>query len=75
MNGQTKKYSAFESIANVAVGFGVSFIANIIVLPWFGFKVSVKDAFGIGLIFTVISIVRSYLLRRIFNWVTVRYGK
>jgi hypothetical protein len=37
------------------------------VLPWFGFKLSGGTAFEIGLIFTVISLVRSYVLRRWFN--------
>lgn len=64
---QTRTGSAIEAFVNVAVGFGVSMLANLIVLPWFGFKVSVGSAFGIGIIFTLISIVRSYLLRRLFN--------
>lgn len=65
--GQKKSHSFAESLFNVIVGFAVSYAANLIVLPWFGFKVSSQAAFGIGIIFTVISIVRSYILRRIFN--------
>ena len=67
MNGQKRSHSVFESLFNVVIGFGVSFVANLVVLPWFGLKVSAGSAFGIGVIFTVISIVRSYVLRRIFN--------
>jgi hypothetical protein len=69
--GQKKSHSLAESLFNVLIGFAVSYAANLIVLPWFGFKVSHSAAFGIGLIFTVISIVRSYVLRRIFNRITV----
>lgn len=65
--GQKRTQSFIESLLNVVVGFVVSFYANLVVLPWFGFKVSTRDAFGIGIIFTLISIVRSYILRRIFN--------
>ena len=71
MIGQKKTHSAAEAIINVLVGFGVSYVANLIVLPWFGFKVSHSAAFGIGLIYTVISLVRSYILRRIFNRIMV----
>lgn len=65
--GQQKSHSVIESLFNVLIGFGISMVANMIVLPWFGFKVSLSSAFGIGVIFTLISIVRSYLLRRLFN--------
>lgn len=71
MEGQKKSHSLIEAIFNVVIGFLVSMVANLIVLPWFGFKVSVSAAFNIGLIFTIISIVRSYVLRRIFNRIMV----
>lgn len=64
---QTKTGSFAEASANIAVGFGVNFIANLTVLPLFGLKVTATSAFGIGLVFTVISLVRSYILRRWFN--------
>lgn len=64
---QRKRHSALEAIANVAVGYLVSVAANIVVLPLFGYDVTVSDSFAIGLAFTAISLVRSYVLRRIFN--------
>lgn len=64
---QTKLGSFVESRANIAVGFSINYVANLIVLPWFGLHVTPVDAFGIGVIFTVISFVRSYVLRRWFN--------
>ena len=67
MRGQSHSHSVIEAIINTGVGFGVSMLANLIVLPWFGFHVSVLAALNIGIIFTVISIVRSYVLRRVFN--------
>ena len=67
MGSQTKLGSFIESWANIAVGFGINFAANLVILPHFGFAVTVSDAFGIGVIFTVISLVRSYVLRRWFN--------
>ena len=69
---QTKLGSFVESWANIVVGFGINFFANMAVLPLFGFKVSAGSAFEIGLIFTVISLARSYVLRRYFNG--LRFG-
>ena len=64
---QSRLMSLIEAWANVFVGYWVSVAANYIVLPWFGFHVSAGQAIGIGVIFTAISLVRSYLLRRWFN--------
>ena len=64
---QSKKHSALEAVANVAIGYLVSVAANVVVLPLFGYAVSVADGFAIGLVFTAISLVRSYVLRRAFN--------
>lgn len=58
-----------EAWANVLVGFGINYVANLVVLPLFGFGVSAGEAFHIGLIFTAISLVRSYVMRRAFNWI------
>lgn len=70
---QTKLGSFAEAWANIAVGFGVNFTANLIVLPMFGFKVTPSDALGIGVVFTVISLIRSFAVRRIFNG--LRWGQ
>jgi len=64
---QTKFGSFVESWANIGVGFWINFFANMAILPLFGFKVNGGQAFEIGLIFTVISLARSYVLRRWFN--------
>ena len=64
---QSRKASAVEAAANVAIGYGVSTVANMLVLPAFGYAVTATQAASIGAVFTVISLVRSYVLRRIFN--------
>ena len=65
--GQSHSHSVIESLVNVVVGFGIATGANWIIMPWFGHQVSVTDSAGIGGVLTVISILRSYLLRRAFN--------
>ncbi len=67
---QSKLESWIEALANIVVGFTINFFANLIILPWFGFNITAGKAFGIGLVFTAISLLRSYWLRRLFN----KYG-
>lgn len=64
---QTKKHSLIESFTNVAVGYTINLGVQLIVFPLFGFNVTMADNLLIGLIFTVVSIARSYTLRRLFN--------
>jgi len=64
---QSRLMSATEAATNVAIGYLVSVAANIIVLPAFGYDVTIADSFAIGLAFTAISLARSYILRRVFN--------
>lgn len=65
---QSRMMSAVEASANVAIGYLVSVAANLLILPLFGYDVSVADSFAIGMAFTMVSLVRSYALRRAFNW-------
>jgi uncharacterized membrane protein (DUF485 family) len=64
---QTRRRSALEALAQITVGYLVSVCGNILFLPMFGLNPSVADSFGIGIVFSVISFVRSYVLRRVFN--------
>lgn len=64
---QTKKQSLIESISNVFIGYLVALLSQIIIFPIFDINTSFKNNIYIGLWFTVISICRSYILRRIFN--------
>lgn len=64
---QSKLESLVEAWVNVAIGWSINFGANLIVLPAFGYPVTLGDALGIGVVFTVISVARSYAVRRWFN--------
>jgi hypothetical protein len=72
---QSRLMSAVEAAANVTIGYGVSFAANLVVLPLFGYAVTVRDAASIGVVFTAIALVRSYLVRRLFNGFSPRSPK
>ena len=69
---QSKKHSILESLINVAVGYGVALASQLLVFPLFGIHIPLSSNIAIGVIFTVISIARSYVLRRAFNWLHIR---
>lgn len=64
---QSRKMSAVEALTSTAIGYGVAVATNAVVLPAFGFPVSVGQSFVIGAIFTAVSLARGYLVRRLFD--------
>ena len=64
---QTKRQSAIESLTSTTIGIIIGIVLNLTILPIFGYPVSVVDSLWISVIFTVISIIRSYIIRRWFN--------
>jgi hypothetical protein len=69
---QSKIMSLAESIINILVGFGISLAAQSFFLPLLGVAVSFRQNLLFALIMTVISIARSYLLRRVFEALHLR---
>jgi hypothetical protein len=67
---QLKRHSLIESISNIVVGYSVNLLANFFIFPLWGWHITLKQNIEIGVIYTIISLVRSYCLRRIFNKVT-----
>ncbi|MBO4228056.1 hypothetical protein GRB70_37540 [Bradyrhizobium neotropicale] len=59
--------SLAEICFSTAIGFVVAFVANAVVMPAFGHHVSAAENFWITVIFTAISIVRGYCVRRLFE--------
>lgn len=64
---QSRKGSLIEALTNIAIGYGINFAANLLILPRFGYHVTVHDTFWIGIWFTGISITRTYVIRRAYN--------
>lgn len=67
--------SAIESLANVAVGYGVALLSQLALFPMFGIHIPLSSNLEIGAWFTAISLVRSYVLRRWFNGLKFRRSK
>ena len=65
---QTIMGSIAESWVNILIGFTINYLANLAILPLFGFhSLTLWHNFEIGMIYTLISLVRSYCVRRWFN--------
>lgn len=64
---QTKLESLAEVIINVAIGWVIALLTQLIVFPMFGINVTVGEQLSISVIFTAVSIARTYVIRRWFN--------
>jgi hypothetical protein len=64
---QTKKQSFIESLTNTAIGFTISFISTFGIFPLVGLHTSAQQNLLITVYFTLISILRGYVIRRWFN--------
>ena len=64
---QSKKHSLIESITNTLIGFIVSLLVQLIIYPILNIDVKLHQNIIITSIFTVVSILRGYVIRRIFN--------
>jgi hypothetical protein len=65
---QSRIGSMAETLLNIAIGFAVSVVITALVLPAYGHHVTLGDNISITTIFTVASVIRSYLVRRFFNY-------
>jgi hypothetical protein len=64
---QSRLMSFAEAVANVAVGYGVAVVTQILIFPVFGLHTTLAQNLSMGGIFTGVSIIRSFLLRRAFE--------
>jgi len=64
---QTKKHSLFESLVNILIGYLTALFSQFLIFPLFDINIPIQDNLLIGFYFTLISLARSYLIRRYFN--------
>jgi hypothetical protein len=64
---QSRLMSLVEAVANVVFGYVVAVASQLLVFPLFGLEATLRQSLGIGAIFTLVSLVRGYLLRRAFE--------
>ncbi len=64
---QTCSASLLEAATNVLVGYLVALLSQQLVFPLFGIHTSLAQDSAIAAAFTLVSLLRSYLLRRVFE--------
>lgn len=64
---QSRRMSLIEALSNVAIGYGVAVLTQIAVFPLFDLQMSLSDNLLIGALFTLVSVARSYAVRRMFE--------
>ena len=69
---QSRWMSLVEAATNIVVGYWLAVLTQVLVFPLVGLRVSLGENLGIGAVFTVVSLIRSFALRRIFNAAAVR---
>jgi len=71
---QSRLMSLVESVANVIVGYGVAVVTQILIFPVFGLQTTLAQNLQMGAIFSVVSIARSFALRRLFETIRVTWA-
>jgi len=64
--------SLVEPVANVIVGYGVAVVT---ILPIFGLHTTLTLNLRMGAAFTLVSIARTFALRRVFEAIRIRSAK
>lgn len=64
---QSKLSSVVEAVINAALGYVISFAAQLVIYPAYGAHFSIVDNIHIGILFLLLSLVRSYVIRRWFD--------
>ena len=72
---QSRLMSFCEAIANVAVGYCIAVLTQILIFPMFGLHTTLAQNLQMGAVFSVVSIARSFALRRVFEAIRVRSKK
>lgn len=66
MPRQRRIISAIEAVCNTGVGFFISVLIGVFVYPLFNIEITIMEVSGITAVFTVISVLRGYAVRRLF---------
>jgi hypothetical protein len=67
MKPQSKFLSFVESASNAIIGILSSFFMQALIFPFFEIHINTITNIKITLVFFVVSIIRSFILRRLFN--------
>ena len=73
-HGQSKTMSMVEAVVNTVVGLVISMVATAAICKAYGIPMTWENNFIITFWMTVLSVLRSYILRRLFNfnWLRIK---
>jgi hypothetical protein len=61
--------SVVETTSSTLIGLGVAYLTQMLVFPLFDIEIPHSSHAAIVAVFTFVSLVRSFLVRRLFNWI------
>ncbi len=64
---QSPRMSLVEAVANVVIGYALAVATQVAVFPMFGIHITMSDDLAIGAVFAAVSLLRSFVLRRVFE--------
>ncbi len=64
--------SLMEAVTNVVVGFGIALLTQLLLFPTLGVHLETRQNVFIAAVFTAVSLIRSFVLRRTFEALRVR---
>lgn len=64
---QTRLESLAEALMNTIIGYCVALLSQLVIFPMYGIHVPLSTNMVIVALFTIISLVRNYIVRRWFN--------
>lgn len=72
IKGQSRPMSVLEIILSTLIGYIIAVTMQEIVFPKFGLHVTLLNNLKLGALFTIVSVIRGYIFRRIFNYIQVK---
>ena len=64
---QSKAMSFAEAVTNVVAGYGIALLTQLLLFPALGLTIAITENIVIAAVFTIVSLVRSFVLRRLFE--------
>lgn len=73
---QSRVESVVEATVNVIIGLTVSMSCNMVAIPAiFNVEITAKQNIAMAVFYTVVSLIRQYILRRYFNRAIGKFDK
>jgi hypothetical protein len=72
--GQSRRASAMEALTGTVLGFLLAIWVQRLLFPALGHDLALSENALVAAVFTVLSLTRSYCLRRLFNAIGERWS-